>query len=137
MGEDNVQYLVTKQVKPIIKKELHKMKDIILEAIIKLESIATDSTETEWESIWKAFNKAERVTENIAEMKAALWRDQQWNFVPNLNNIHAQAYAKLAIQSLQENGEQISDDLRDKIIRRMNVICDAYTEVEALKRAFE
>lgn len=83
MGEDNVQYLVTKQVKPIIKKELHKMKDIILEAIIKLESIATDSTETEWESIWKAFNKAERVTENIAEMKAALWRDRQWNFVPH------------------------------------------------------
>jgi len=135
--EDNIQYLVAKQVRPVIKKELHKMKDIILEAIIKLESTATDNTETEWESIGKAFNKAERVTESIAEMKAALWRDQQWNFVPNLNNNHAQAYAKLAIQSLQENGENISDDLSDKIVRRMNVMFDDYNDVEALKRAFE
>jgi hypothetical protein len=133
---DNIQYLASKQVRPVIKSELIKMKNTINEAILNLDAIPSDGTEEEWDAIWTAFSHAEEVNYNIAEMKAALFRNQQWNFVPNMGNNHAQAYAKLAIQSLQENGESISDELREKIVNRMDTIFDDYNEIEALNKAF-
>lgn len=73
---------------------------------------------------------------NIAEMKAGLRRNREWFFVPTMTNNHAQAYAKLAIQSLQSEGAEITDELIDTIVRRMQSIFDDCNEVEALKKAF-
>lgn len=46
-----VQYLVTKQVRPIIKEELQKMKTTITEALVQLQNIPADGSDEEWAAI--------------------------------------------------------------------------------------
>jgi hypothetical protein len=123
--------LISRKIKIVFKQEINVIEHIIAGAMADLET----NHHNEWQSLTDVFYTISCIDKHIAEMKAALRCDQDWNFVPDMTNEHALAYTKLAIEALQEEGEPISDEIGEKILYRMNAMFNDYSQVDALKKA--